>query len=116
MELNDLILVVLHFFGISLLAVGGAISTMPEIHRFLVDEHHYLTDQGFVNAVSLGQIAPGPNVLFVALMGWNISLYKGFGDQPTTWWQSLAMAAMRRLLMASTPLLTSSRRNTSWPL
>jgi len=30
--------------------------------------------------------------------------------------QSPAMAAMRRLLMASTPLLTSSRRNTSWPL
>ena len=30
--------------------------------------------------------------------------------------QSPAIAAMRRLLIASTPLLTSSRRNTSWPL
>ena len=30
--------------------------------------------------------------------------------------QSPPMEAMRRLLMASTPLLTNSRRKTSWPL
>jgi len=74
MSWHDLWLVLMHFAGISLLAVGGAISALPEMHRFLVDEHHFLTDDQFVNSVALAQIAPGPNVMFVALMGWSISM------------------------------------------
>ena len=52
MSWHDLWLVVMHFAGISLLAVGGAISALPEIHRFLVDEHAYLSDDQFVNSVA----------------------------------------------------------------
>lgn len=94
MSAHDLALVVLHFCGISLLAVGGAISALPEMHRFLVDEHHFLSDQQFVNSVALAQIAPGPNVLFVALMGWNIGLQAtgGIHAGSTAWLQALGLA------------------------
>jgi chromate transporter len=63
-----------HFASLSLLAVGGVISTLPEMHRYLVDESAWLTDAQFVSSIALAQAAPGPNVLFVALIGWNVGL------------------------------------------
>ena len=63
-----------HFMSLSLLAVGGAITTAPDIHRYLVDETHWLSDAQFTASIALAQGAPGPNVMFVALMGWNVGL------------------------------------------
>lgn len=77
----DWLPIFLHFSGLSLLAVGGAIATLPEMHRYLVNEHSYLSPEDFANSVALGQIAPGPNVLFVALMGWNIGMNAAGGPQ-----------------------------------
>jgi chromate transporter len=61
-----------HFVLLSLLAVGGAISTVPDMHRFVVVERGWLGDAGLTDSVALAQAAPGPNVLFVALIGWNV--------------------------------------------
>ena len=66
-----------HFLTLSLLAVGGAISTAPDMHRFLVDQQGWLTDSQFNASIAIAQAAPGPNVLFVALMGWNVGLNTG---------------------------------------
>ncbi len=63
-----------HFLGLSLLAIGGAITTTPEIHRYLVDEHGWLTETQFTASIAIAQAAPGPNALFIALMGWNVGL------------------------------------------
>ncbi|KQQ40223.1 chromate transporter [Duganella sp. Leaf126] len=62
---------------LSLLSVGGAISTTTEMHRYLVLEHGWLTQSQFNDAIAIAQAAPGPNVLFVALMGWNVGLNTG---------------------------------------
>jgi chromate transporter len=59
-----------HFLAMSLMSIGGAITLVPEMHRRLVLQDHLLTDEQFTSAVALAQAAPGPNVLFVALMGW----------------------------------------------
>ena len=66
-----------HFSTLSLLAVGGAIPMAPDMHRFLVTQHGWLTDAQFTASVALAQAAPGPNVLFVALLGWNVGLNAG---------------------------------------
>ena len=66
-----------HFATLSLLAVGGAITTAPDMHRFLVEGRHWLTDPQFSASIAIAQSAPGPNVLFVALMGWNVGLNAG---------------------------------------
>jgi chromate transporter len=42
-----------------------------------VDQRHWLTDAQFNASIALAQAAPGPNVLFVALMGWNVGLNAG---------------------------------------
>lgn len=66
-----------HFLLLSTMSIGGAISTSSEMHRFLVEQHHWLTQDQFNAAIALAQAAPGPNVLFVALMGWHVGLNAG---------------------------------------
>jgi chromate transporter len=67
----------LHFMTLSLLSVGGAVTTAPDMHRYLVGERHWLTDAQFSSGLALAQAAPGPNVLFVGLLGWNVGLNHG---------------------------------------
>ena len=62
-----------HFLLLSLLAIGGAITTAPDMHRYLVTEHGWITDGQFTTSVALAQAAPGPNLLFVAVLGWNVA-------------------------------------------
>jgi chromate transport protein ChrA len=58
-------------------SVGGGISVVPDIHWYLVIEHGWITQQQFTSSVALAQVAPGPNVLFVALMGRNVGANAG---------------------------------------
>ena len=66
-----------HYLLLSLMSLGGAISTTSEMHRFLVEQHGWLTPAQFNDSIALAQAAPGPNVLFVALMGWNVGMNAG---------------------------------------
>ena len=62
-----------HFLLLSMLAIGGAIATAPDMHRYVVVQQHWLTDSQFTSSVALAQAAPGPNLLFVAAVGWNVA-------------------------------------------
>ncbi|MCZ8074003.1 MAG: chromate transporter, partial [Paucibacter sp.] len=73
----DLLDLFLHFLTLSLLSIGGAITTAPEMHRFLVGERHWLSDTEFTSSIALAQAAPGPNILFVAVLGWNVAGLSG---------------------------------------
>jgi chromate transporter len=57
------------FLLLSLLSVGGANTTVSEMHRFMVIEHGWIDDTRFTELYAISQAAPGPNVLFVALFG-----------------------------------------------
>jgi chromate transporter len=70
----DWLMLLAHFASLSLLSIGGAISTVPEIHRTLVHQHQWLLQSQFNASIALGQAAPGPNILFIALLGWNVGL------------------------------------------
>ena len=61
-----------HFTTLSLLAVGGAITTVPDMQRFVVGQQGWLSDAQFSACIALGQAAPGPNVLFVAVIGFSV--------------------------------------------
>jgi len=74
---HDWLTIFSHFLLMSLMSIGGAISTSSEMHRFLVERHHWLTQAQFNDSIAIAQAAPGPNVLFVALMGWNVGLNAG---------------------------------------
>ena len=67
----------LYYLSLSLLAVGGAIATAPDMHRYLVERNAWLTDPQFNASIAIAQAAPGPNVLFIALLGWNVGINAG---------------------------------------
>ncbi len=94
----DLWALFFHFLTLSLLSIGGAITTAPEMHRYLVGEQHWLSDTQFSASIALAQAAPGPNVLFVAVLGWNMAGWSGAG------------AAMAGIMLPSTTLVLAATR------
>jgi len=60
----------LEFALLSFVAFGGATALLPEMHRVVVEQHHWLDDATFTHLYAIAQAAPGPNVLVVTLIGW----------------------------------------------
>jgi chromate transporter len=61
-------------FGLmSLFAVGGANSAIPEMHRVAVDVQHWMSDRQFTDVFAIAQMSPGPNVLIVTLIGYSVA-------------------------------------------
>ena len=88
LQAGDWLNLFMHFATLSLLAVGGAITTAPDMQRYLVVNHGWLVDEQFTSSIALAQAAPGPNILFVPLLGWNIGLNAAGGL--ATGWHGLA--------------------------
>ena len=111
---SDWLALLTHFMSLSLLAIGGAITTAPDMHRYLVDEQHWLTDGQFTSSIALAQTAPGPNVLFIALLGWNVGVNAGGGLSagPAAWGFAVLgmLIAMTGILLPSTTLTFAAAR------
>lgn len=65
------------FALLSFLAIGGVNALIPEIHRRVVENTHWLTDADFAQAFAIAQAAPGPNMLIVSLIGWKVHGFLG---------------------------------------
>jgi chromate transporter len=61
------------FVPLSLVSVGGGQTVVAEIHRQFVGNHHWLTEQQFVDAFAISRMAPGPGTLLVTLLGWDVA-------------------------------------------
>jgi chromate transporter len=61
------------FGSMSLFAVGGANSAIPEMHRVAVDVQHWMSDKQFADVFAISQLSPGPNVLIVTLIGYSVA-------------------------------------------
>lgn len=57
------------FAYLSLLTVGGGLAAFPELRTLTVDRYHWLTDTQLIHLYSLGQVAPGPNMMMVTAVG-----------------------------------------------
>lgn len=58
------------FGGLSLLAIGGGSSLLPEMQRVCV-QNGWIDAEGFAETYSLGQVAPGPPMTMVVLLGYH---------------------------------------------
>ena len=105
----------MHFAVLSLLGIGGAITTAPDMHRFLVSEKNWLTDESFSSCIALAQSAPGPNVLFVALMGWQVGVNAGGGLSAGAhaWWLGF-LGMMLTMLGIMLPSSVLTYKATKW--
>jgi chromate transporter len=61
------------FAAISLIAVGGGIAVIPEMSRLVVEVQGWMDEARFAQLFALAQAAPGPNVLVVGLIGWQVA-------------------------------------------
>ena len=77
MDAVDLPALGLHFTLLSLMAIGGVSSILPDMQRYVVEAHHWLSGTQFADAYALGQAAPGPNMMFVTLLGWQLDGWSG---------------------------------------
>ena len=98
LQWHDWLSLFLHYAMLSLISIGGVITTVPEMHRYLVDQNAWLSDAQFNGSIAIAQAAPGPNMLFVGIVGWNINLNAG----------GFAWAAFGLLLTLIGTLLPSS--------
>ena len=62
---------------LSLMAVGGGQSVVPEIHRQFVDVHHLLGESAFIADFAISRIVPGPGSLLLTLLGWDVAGWRG---------------------------------------
>jgi chromate transporter len=95
------------FFVLCTFAVGGLNTVMPGLFHYVVDEQGWITARQFTDLYALGQAAPGPNALWVTLIGLHIASWQG------------ALAATLAMLLPgvifSLTMVTLQARNPSSP-
>ena len=79
------------FAYLSLLTVGGGMAAFPEMKTLTVDTYHWVTFPELLHFYSLGQLAPGPNMMMVASIGVTVAAHSRSAGRP------------RRLLPADRP-------------
>jgi chromate transporter len=104
MDRLDLGALFLHFLILWFVAIGGPSAILPDIHRYVVEVHHLLTNTQFAEIYTLAQVAPGPNVLYVTLIGWHVA-----------GWAGAAATTIPLLVPASTLTLLAGHLNERYP-
>lgn len=91
------------FALLSLVSIGGANATLPEIHRQVVALRGWMDDETFARLFAISQIAPGPNILVVSLIGWHLAGLAG-----------LAVATLAILVPSSALAFAAGRALRRW--
>lgn len=63
----------LQFAILSLIAIGGANTVVPEMHRMMVETNGWMSDATFADLYAIAQAAPGPNIVVATLLGWHVA-------------------------------------------
>jgi chromate transporter len=137
----SLVSLALIFAEVSLLAFGGAVAVLPEMHRQIVDVQGWMPGSEFSSLFALAQAAPGPNMMVVTLIGWRlagltgafvatlalilpsgilagvtVTLWHRFRDKP---WRRVVQAGLVPVtvgLIAAGAVIIASAADTNWRL
>lgn len=109
-QANPIATLVWTFGLMSLFAVGGANSAIPEMHRVVVDVHHWLNEKQFADVFAISQLSPGPNVLIVTLIGYSVAGVLGALAA------TAAMCGPTAVLAYYVSGLMARPRNSRWPV
>ena len=66
-----------YFAVMSLFAIGGANSAVPEMQRVAVEVERWMTARQFSDIFAIAQVTPGPNVIIVTLIGYHVAGFTG---------------------------------------
>jgi len=65
------------FWPLSFLCVGGGQAILADVQRQVIDVHHWLTPKEFADIFAISRMAPGPNSLYITLIGWHVAGFAG---------------------------------------
>jgi chromate transporter len=75
--MNQIPILLRVFAYLSLLTVGGGMAAFPEMEHLTVRVHNWMTSSQLVHMYSVGQLAPGPNMMMIVSIGdwavWGVS-------------------------------------------
>jgi chromate transporter len=74
---SDVLVLAVQFAIMSLLALGGANAVVPEMHRQAVELRGWMDERQFADMFAISQVAPGPNVMLVTLIGYHVAGFTG---------------------------------------
>jgi chromate transporter len=77
MERLDVSALFLHFLALWFVAVGGPSAILPDIDRYVVEVHRLMTNAQLAEIYTLAQVVPGPNFMYVTLIGWHLAGWAG---------------------------------------
>jgi len=73
--MNQILPLIRVFAYLSLLTVGGGLAAFPEMKALTVGVHHWVTFPQLIHLYSMGQVAPGPNMMMIVSIGqWTAGL------------------------------------------
>ena len=58
---------------ISIIAIGGMNAVLPALRHEVVESLRWMDDATFMQLFAVTQITPGPNVVIVSLIGWQVA-------------------------------------------
>jgi len=70
---NTLLQIFRYFAKAGMFVFGSGLAVVPFLYGGVVQEHHWLTDHQFVDAVAVAMITPGPVVITVAFIGYLVA-------------------------------------------
>jgi len=65
------------FAMISMIAIGGMNAAVPAVLHEVVDNLKWMDAESFMHLYTVTQITPGPNVVIVSLIGWQVGGWQG---------------------------------------
>jgi chromate transporter len=77
MDRAELSALFLYFVALWFVAIGGPSAVLPDIHRYVVEVNGLMTSTEFAELYTLAQVAPGPNLMYVTLIGWHLAGWAG---------------------------------------
>jgi chromate transporter len=91
------------FAVLSLVSIGGANAVLPEIRRQVVDVQGWMSEATFANLFAISHAAPGPNIILVSLIGWQLAGLAG-----------LLVATLAIMIPSCSLALLAGRAVTRW--
>ena len=76
-EASVLVKIAVFFTKAGAFVFGSGLAIVPFLHSGVVNEHHWLSEQQFVDAVAVAMITPGPVVITVGFIGYLVAGFPG---------------------------------------
>ncbi len=99
--ISSLLSLFIKFSAFSLVAFGGINALLPVLYDLSVNQEHWINGQTFADYFAIAQAAPGPNLMTVTLIGWNVGGVIGalIATLAISWPSSIMIYFLQRVIL-----------------